>query len=49
MTQRLVALLAANRHLKGPLVLYRDKGQPATRAAVSRWMDGEGAEAGRAA
>jgi integrase len=24
--------------LKGPRVLYRDNGQPATRAAVSRWM-----------
>lgn len=34
----LSALLAANRHLKGPRVLYRDNGQPATRAAVSRWM-----------
>jgi integrase len=38
MTKRLAALLAANRHLKGPRVLYRDNGQPATRAAVSRWM-----------
>jgi hypothetical protein len=38
MTKRLASLLAANRHLKGPRVLYRDNGQPATRAAVSRWM-----------
>jgi hypothetical protein len=30
--------LAANRHLKGPRVLYGDNGQPATRAAVSRYM-----------
>lgn len=34
MTKRLAALLAANRHLKGPRVLYRDNGQPATRAAL---------------
>jgi integrase len=38
LTKRLASLLAANRHLKGPRVLYRDNGQPATRAAVSRWM-----------
>ena len=34
MTKRLAALLAANRHLKGPRVLYRDNGRPATRAAI---------------
>jgi integrase len=38
MTKRLAVLLAANRHLKGPLALYRDNGQPATRVAVFRWM-----------
>jgi integrase len=39
MTKQLAALLVANRHLKEPRVLYRDNGQPATRAAVSRWME----------
>ncbi|MFY0528987.1 tyrosine-type recombinase/integrase [Archangium gephyra] len=38
MTKRLAALLAANRHLRGARVLYRDDGEPVARATVSRWM-----------
>ncbi len=47
MTKRLAALLAANRRLKGPRVLYRDN-RPARDQGGNLPLDGEGAEAGRA-
>lgn len=37
-TTRLREALKANKHLRGPLVLYRDDGKPATAATLRMWI-----------
>lgn len=38
MTERLRTALASHRHLRGPRVLYRDDGKPATAATLRGWL-----------
>lgn len=38
LTERLCRALAANRHLRGPRVLYTDAGKTVTAKVVARWM-----------
>ncbi|MFO0681447.1 MAG: site-specific integrase [Sandaracinus sp.] len=38
LTKRLAAALAANRHLRGPRVLYADDGAPLTAKILQRWL-----------
>ena len=38
LTKRLAEALLANRHLRGPRVLYRDGGEPLTKKVVRNWV-----------